>query len=78
MGNYIPIIVMSKGDFEHRHQQNQIPYTDSLRLVLPQVREIENQRELKLVCEVMLKLDLDKKVENLVSDFFESPYIQEF
>ena len=43
MGNYIPIIVMSKGDFEHRHQQNQIPYTDSLRLVLPQVREIENQ-----------------------------------
>ena len=25
---------------------------------------------LKLVCEVMLRLDLDKKVENLVSDFF--------
>ena len=43
MGNYIPITVMSKGDLEHRHQQNQIPYTDSLRLVLPQDREIENQ-----------------------------------
>ena len=37
-GNYIPTVVMSKGDLEHRHQQNQIPYTNSVRLVLPQDR----------------------------------------